>query len=458
MASQELTAPLSDPNGAFGVLVENLSTGSPEAPASAVPVPSAPPASPPSGDAADQPLLPVASAVEAEASPPSPVRPEAIAAPTPLPSRPTGPTTTEAPEDASSASDEQPADAVGAHPVSEKITAPHGALSTLAVQPELVIERPAEKEAAKKEEASVNEDASDGDVTMAAAPTFQPVSLEARPVVAATPAPGGDALMPDDGATQQAALAEVAGTAVSYTIPAKPDAATRTDPPAEPKEDADTVDIRPAAAPTGFERPSGEAGTETRTIALPSHMAKADGALPSPLLTQTLGPVVNNSTASPYPVAPQIAATSPVVQARPGRLGADIGVQIARAAKGDREDLLIRLDPRDMGRINVHLSFDREGTLRAVMSADSPTALDMLRRESGDLNRALVDAGIRHDAQSLRFDARSGDQGQGAGSGQGWQRGQQEQGNRAHFDNGGDELADLEYRPLRASGQVDLMA
>jgi flagellar hook-length control protein FliK len=139
-------------------------------------------------------------------------------------------------------------------------------------------------------------------------------------------------------------------------------------------------------------------------------------------------------------------------------MGADIGVEIAKAAKGEREDLLIRLDPRDLGRINVRLSFDGDGVLRAVMSADSPAALDMLRRESGDLNRALADAGIRSDAQSLRFDARSGDQGQG-GSHSG-QRGQQAQsgGSQGSTGDGSADLADVHYRPLRSSGQVDLMA
>lgn len=171
-----------------------------------------------------------------------------------------------------------------------------------------------------------------------------------------------------------------------------------------------------------------------------------------------MAPVTSRPAAAPYPPAAQTSPQAPVVAAQPGRMGADIGVEIARAAKGDREDLLIRLDPRDMGRINVRLSFDSDGVLRAVMSADSPAALDMLRRESGDLNRALADAGIRSDAQSLRFDARSSDQGQGGN--QSGQRGQQTQpgGSQGSTGDGSADLADVHYRPLRSSGQVDLMA
>lgn len=207
-------------------------------------------------------------------------------------------------------------------------------------------------------------------------------------------------------------------------------------------------------------------GSEADAIPATAQTAdKAEASLSSPLLTQTLAPVTSRPSASPYPAVAPGPATAPVVQAQPGRLGADIGVEIARAAKGEREDLLIRLDPRDMGRVNVRLSFERDGTLRAVMSADSPAALDMLRRESGDLNRALADAGIRSDAQSLRFDARSGDHGQGPGQGpgQGWHRGQsggrQDQDGGPHLaDDGASDFIDPHFRPLRASGQVDLMA
>lgn len=214
----------------------------------------------------------------------------------------------------------------------------------------------------------------------------------------------------------------------------------------------------------GKDSPAGDAArpvVQSAAATVPDVPATADqpdAGLPSPLLTQTMAPVTSRPAAAPYPPAAQAAPQAPVVAAQPGRVGADIGVEIAKAAKGEREDLLIRLDPRDMGRIHVRLSFDGDGMMRAVMSADSPAALDMLRRESGDLNRALADAGIRSDAQSLRFDARSGDQGQG-GSHSG-QRGQQSQsgGSQGPAGDGAADLADVHYRPLRSSGQVDLMA
>lgn len=227
----------------------------------------------------------------------------------------------------------------------------------------------------------------------------------------------------------------------------RPDAIQPSTPLNAEQPSAETTD---ESSPARAQQADGAGGQPRPAVA-----ARADSNLPSQLLSQALPTVASRPAGSPYPVQAQPFATSPVVVAQPGRLGADMGVEIARAVKGDREDLLIRLDPREMGRIDVRLSFDRDGVLRAVMSADSPAALDLLRRESGDLNRALADAGIRSDGQSLRFDARSGE-----GMGQGGQRGHQDRHSGPHsaMDSSGGDIAEPQYRPLRASGQVDLIA
>lgn len=149
---------------------------------------------------------------------------------------------------------------------------------------------------------------------------------------------------------------------------------------------------------------------------------------------------------------------SPVVAARTGTMGRDMGVEIARSVSAGKEQLVVRMDPADMGRINIHMSFDRDGGLRAVVSADNQGTLDLMKREMGDLSRALSDAGVRADSQSFRFDTRSGDGGHPG------QRGQQHAGTSGRQDgansNDGDAIPDqqLAYRALRASGRVDMMA
>jgi flagellar hook-length control protein FliK len=117
--------------------------------------------------------------------------------------------------------------------------------------------------------------------------------------------------------------------------------------------------------------------------------------------------------------------------------------------------MLIRLNPQEMGRIEVRLSFDDAGAVRAVLASESPAALEMLRRDSADLARSLNDAGVRADAQSFRFDGR----GSGDGQQPRQQHGQRQDGPFA--DAGADAaLAEeiQEYRRVRTSGTVDVIA
>lgn len=188
--------------------------------------------------------------------------------------------------------------------------------------------------------------------------------------------------------------------------------------------------------------------------------AVAEPRVAAPIFSQTLDAAIARHAAPPYPPAQAEPATA-TVALREGRLGTDVGVAIARALdagpEGMREALLIRLDPHHMGRVDVRMSFDDDGTLRAVVSADSPAALDMLRRESAQLDRSLADAGVRSDAQSLRFDAG----GNGAG-------GQHRHGARPQLpmpqSGGADGFVGAQdgglsdYRSLRGSGHIDLMA
>jgi flagellar hook-length control protein FliK len=191
------------------------------------------------------------------------------------------------------------------------------------------------------------------------------------------------------------------------------------------------------------------------------------GAAPAPAPAREAAPVL--ATALAQPTAPaEHAAKIPIatITAQPGRIGQELGVAIAHhvasgsAATGGGETITLRLNPVDMGRIEVKLSFDDSGTLRAVVSADTPAALDMLRRDSADLGRALSDAGVRADTQTLRFDTRAGDgqRGQANDNGPAWQRPQDGR-SGSTIEAGSDVAEDITaYRPLRTRGGVDMVA
>jgi flagellar hook-length control protein FliK len=206
-------------------------------------------------------------------------------------------------------------------------------------------------------------------------------------------------------------------------------------------------------------RAAGETGKAPEAAVDGASVDGADPSLPSPLFSQALPGAVTRPVGQQYAAASAaMTPHSPVVTAQTGRIGSDMGVEIARAVNDGRDDVLIRLDPAEMGRIDVRLSFDRDGVLRAVMAADSPAALDMLRRETSDLSRALADAGVRADAQSLKFDSRASDQGQGGYRGQ---QGSPGGGSgRGDGSTGSAETASADpiYRQLRSSGRIDLMA
>ncbi|MBQ1496868.1 MAG: flagellar hook-length control protein FliK [Sphingomonas sp.] len=153
--------------------------------------------------------------------------------------------------------------------------------------------------------------------------------------------------------------------------------------------------------------------------------------------------------------APAMAAAEPVVAARPGHLGQALGVEIARKVEAGDDMLRVRLSPDNLGKVEVTLSFDDAGTLRATVRADSAHALDLLRQDAPDLGRALDQAGIRADAQSFRFESRTGD-----GNAQAQQQQQQNQNSATGQHAGGDEpdTTDIAYRGIRGDGQVDLLA
>lgn len=143
-------------------------------------------------------------------------------------------------------------------------------------------------------------------------------------------------------------------------------------------------------------------------------------------------------------------ATEP--RARANAIGEDVGLAIIRHADtGSGDVLVIRLDPAELGKIEVRLRMDEARQLSADVTADQPATLELLRRDSDNLTRALNDAGFRADDQSLRFDQR----------GQGEQQGQQSRRVASHaYLTEDDAAASSIPSPVqvRSSGRVDLVA
>jgi len=80
-----------------------------------------------------------------------------------------------------------------------------------------------------------------------------------------------------------------------------------------------------------------------------------------------------------------------------------VGLSIGKAASEGRQSFTLRLDPPELGRIDVRLEMGGEGQLRAMIRADSRDTLDLLQRDARHLERALSEAGLKTDSGSLNF-------------------------------------------------------
>src|SRR5262249_23382792 len=91
---------------------------------------------------------------------------------------------------------------------------------------------------------------------------------------------------------------------------------------------------------------------------------------------------------------------------------AGVAVEIAARAQAGSNRFEIRLDPPDLGRIDVRLNVDKQGNVTSHLVVERSQTLDMLRSDAPRLERALQDAGFKTDGDGLQFSLR--DQGAGA--------------------------------------------
>jgi len=87
----------------------------------------------------------------------------------------------------------------------------------------------------------------------------------------------------------------------------------------------------------------------------------------------------------------------------------------AKSADGSRH-FDIRLDPPDLGRVDVRLSMDDSGNASASLIVDKPQTLELLQRDASNLNRALSEAGLSLSNNGLNFSLRGQDRQSDGGS------------------------------------------
>jgi len=95
-----------------------------------------------------------------------------------------------------------------------------------------------------------------------------------------------------------------------------------------------------------------------------------------------------------------------------------VSVQISKALSAGNDKISIQLKPADLGRVDVQMEVGQDGRVTAVVTADNKQTLDLLQKDSKDLQQALQQAGLQADDGSLSFNLREqGDGQEMAGSG-----------------------------------------
>jgi len=177
---------------------------------------------------------------------------------------------------------------------------------------------------------------------------------------------------------------------------------------------------RPAADPQLQALPAQTARAmpaPTASVAVPTaSMPTADGAAASqagtgaPQGSDPLGAAKASGQATPVAARPQALSTSAGIQ---------VAIQLSRAIQDGFDRLSVRLNPPELGRVDIKLEVAHDGRAMAMISADRQETLDLLQRDSRGLERALQEAGLRADSGSLSFNLRNQGDGERQGDGNG---------------------------------------
>jgi flagellar hook-length control protein FliK len=116
-------------------------------------------------------------------------------------------------------------------------------------------------------------------------------------------------------------------------------------------------------------------------------------------------------TPNPQPLGSVANALTPAASAAPTALPPDaapiqiagLAVEIAARAQAGRNRFEIRLDPPELGRIDVRLDVDASDNVTSRLVVERAETLEVLRRDAGDLQRALQDAGLKTSDNGLQF-------------------------------------------------------
>jgi flagellar hook-length control protein FliK len=85
-----------------------------------------------------------------------------------------------------------------------------------------------------------------------------------------------------------------------------------------------------------------------------------------------------------------------------------VAASLTRAGKDGNSEMTLRLDPPELGNVNIRLSFTKDKTVKAHIIAEKPETYMMLQRDGHTLERALQNAGLDARSDSISFELAQG--------------------------------------------------
>jgi len=171
---------------------------------------------------------------------------------------------------------------------------------------------------------------------------------------------------------------------------------------------------KPAIAQPATDGQTGEKAAASSATAEKHHatnsISQPPSMLPDSSVSLPIGPSQPVAT-SPAPALHLTATAAPNLAVPLSGLA----VQIAAVARSGNSRFEIRLDPAELGRIDVRLDVDRHGHVTSHLTVEKPETLALLRQDAPQLQRALEDAGLKTGQNGLQFSLRDQSSGQHGG-------------------------------------------
>ena len=173
----------------------------------------------------------------------------------------------------------------------------------------------------------------------------------------------------------------------------------------QPKNDSQSGD-----SPSGQQNPGSApnsapvaAATDTgaNSVVAPTHVQAAapDAAAPANAAAVTTAPAATAAATAPAQVSAQLhiahQTAAPDINS--------LAFNIASKSEGGARHFDIRLDPAELGRVDVRLTVDDAGKAQASLSVEKPQTLELLQKDQSHLARALKDAGLDLSQNGLSF-------------------------------------------------------